>query len=82
VLYGLGAAVYVGLLMGGVLQRHGRSGFGALGYIGLAQPISFAGYGLALTVCGLLPAPDPPGAGRTPANARGGLAGPEPANCT
>jgi hypothetical protein len=51
VLYGLGAGVYVMLLVGGVLQWHGRSGLDAVGYIGVAQPISFAGYGLALTVC-------------------------------
>ncbi|GAA3299332.1 hypothetical protein GCM10020218_088790 [Dactylosporangium vinaceum] len=51
VLYGLGAAVYVGLVTGGVLRWHGRSGFGALSYIGVAMPISFAGYGLALTAC-------------------------------
>jgi hypothetical protein len=51
VLYGLGAAIYVGLLTGGVLRWHGRTGFGALSYIGVAMPISFAGYGLALTAC-------------------------------
>lgn len=51
VLYGLGAAVYVGLVMGGALRWHGRTGFGALAYIGVAMPISFAGYGLALIVC-------------------------------
>jgi hypothetical protein len=51
VLYGLGAGVYVMLLMGGVLQWHGRTGLDAVGYIGVAQPISFAGYGLALTAC-------------------------------
>jgi hypothetical protein len=51
VLYGLGAAVYVGLVMGGVLRWHGHSGVGAVAVIGWAMPISFAGYGLALTVC-------------------------------
>ncbi|GAA3248216.1 hypothetical protein ACFO1B_39255 [Dactylosporangium siamense] len=51
VLYGLGAGVYVMLLIGGVLHWHGRTGLDAAGYIGVAQPISFAGYGLALTVC-------------------------------
>ncbi len=51
VLYGLGAAVYVGLVMGGMVQWHGRSGFAVVRYIGFAQPISFAGYGLALTIC-------------------------------
>jgi hypothetical protein len=51
VLYGLGAGVYAMLLMGGVLQWHGRTGLDALSYIGVAQPISFAGYGLALTAC-------------------------------
>lgn len=51
VLYGLGAGVYIMLVIGGGLQWHGRAGLDALGYIGLAQPISFAGYGLALTAC-------------------------------
>lgn len=51
VLYGLGAGVYVMLLISGALRWHGRTGLDALGYIGLAQPISFAGYGLALTAC-------------------------------
>ncbi|MEV4639724.1 hypothetical protein AB0J80_20440 [Actinoplanes sp. NPDC049548] len=51
VLYGLGAGVYVMLVVGGVLQWHDRTGLDALGYIGVAQPISFAGYGLALTAC-------------------------------
>nr|WP_232344869.1 hypothetical protein [Actinoplanes awajinensis] len=50
-LYGLGSGVYVMLLAGGVLQWHGRTGFDALSYIGVAQPISFGGYGLALAVC-------------------------------
>ncbi|MFI5914028.1 hypothetical protein [Dactylosporangium sp. NPDC051541] len=53
VLYGLGAAVYVTLLLAGVLEWHGRSGFAALAYIGIAQPLSFAGYGLALTTCAI-----------------------------
>jgi hypothetical protein len=51
VLYGLGSAVYVVLLVGGVVQWHGRTGLDVLSFIGVAQPISFAGYGLALTVC-------------------------------
>lgn len=51
VLYGLGAGIYVMLLVGGVLQWQGRSGLDVVSYIGVAQPISFAGYGLALTVC-------------------------------
>jgi hypothetical protein len=51
VLYGLGAGIYVGLVMSGVLRWHGRTGLGALAYIGVAMPVSFAGYGLALTIC-------------------------------
>jgi hypothetical protein len=47
VLYGLGAGVYAVLLATGVLEWHGTSGIGA---IGAAQPISFAGYGIALSV--------------------------------
>jgi hypothetical protein len=76
VLYGLGAAVYAGMVLGGVLRWHGRSGFGALGYIGFAQPISFAGYGLALTVCAVsyqlrtrpMQAAHPPKPGADPAD--------------
>jgi hypothetical protein len=34
-----------------VLRWHGHSGVGAVAVIGWAMPISFAGYGLALTVC-------------------------------
>ncbi len=67
VLYGLGSAVYVVLLVTGAVQWHGRTGLDALGFIGVAQPISFAGYGLALTVCAVSyqlrtrPAPVPDG---------------------
>jgi hypothetical protein len=51
VLYGLGSGVYVLLLLSGVATWHGRSGVdGAIGY---GQPISFAGYGLALTVAAI-----------------------------
>lgn len=47
-MYGLGSGVYVLLLLSGVATWHGESGVdGAIGY---AEPISFAGYGVALTV--------------------------------
>jgi len=82
VLYGLGAGVYVMLLVGGVLHWHGRTGPDALGFIGLAQPISFAGYGLALTICAVsyqlrtrptpaVPPPTPQTYSPEPSNPRG-----------
>jgi hypothetical protein len=51
VLYGLGSGVYVLLLLSGVATWHGKGGVdGAIGY---AEPISFAGYGVALTVAAI-----------------------------
>jgi hypothetical protein len=48
VLYGLGSAGYVLLLAFGVVTWHG--GHGHIGVIGFAEPTSFAGYGLAVTI--------------------------------
>jgi hypothetical protein len=48
VLYGLGSGVFVVLLASGVVSWHGD-----IGLIGFAQPISFAGYGLALTIAAI-----------------------------
>ncbi|MFI5932062.1 hypothetical protein [Actinoplanes sp. NPDC051494] len=48
VLYGIGSLGYVLLLLTGVVTW--RGGDGDVGLIGFAQPISFTGYGLALTI--------------------------------
>lgn len=48
---GMAVALCAGLGLAGAVRWHGRTGLDALGFIGLAQPISFAGYGLALTAC-------------------------------
>ena len=51
VLYGLGSGVFVLLLAFGVVTWHG--GDGDVGLIGYAEPISFAGYGLALATAAI-----------------------------
>ncbi|MBG0567790.1 hypothetical protein [Actinoplanes aureus] len=47
VLYGLGSIVYVVLLITGVMQLPNGETVGPLGF---AQPLSFSGYGIALTI--------------------------------
>jgi hypothetical protein len=47
VLYGLGSGVFAVLLQSGVVTWHGGDD---VGLIGFAQPISFAGYGLAVAI--------------------------------
>ncbi|MDG4810798.1 hypothetical protein O7634_28920 [Micromonospora sp. WMMD1120] len=51
VLYGLGSAVFVLLLASGLVSW--GDGDGDLGLVGFAQPISFAGYGVALVIAAI-----------------------------